>query len=216
MSTDLRPVAVRVRPDVEVTVYEGADAEALLRRATGRPGADPYSHVLWPAAIAAAEQLARVVQPGERVLELGAGTGLVAMTAARLGARATALDHDADALDAIGAAAAAQSLEIELIEFDMTSDAPLPDADLLVCADVLYEAALARAAGARVVEAVRRGMRALVADPGREGRIQFDDVVESAGLEVRFASISVLHPRESERTPIDVGWFGTELSRERA
>ena len=79
----------------------GGAQEAKIALPTGAVGLriPPGVHVPPPSTI----ELARLldVRPGERVLELGCGTGLLAIAAAKLGAgRVVAVDLDGQALDA--------------------------------------------------------------------------------------------------------------------
>jgi D-alanine-D-alanine ligase len=75
------------------------DAHIILPAGAVRLFIPPGVHVPPPSTI----ELARIldVRPGERVLELGCGTGLLAIAAAKLGAgRVVAVDLDGQALDA--------------------------------------------------------------------------------------------------------------------
>src|SRR5262245_33288824 len=58
----------------------------------------PYGLALWPSAIALAHELSERPLRGLRVLELGAGTGLPGIVAARLGAHVLQTDRNAAAL----------------------------------------------------------------------------------------------------------------------
>ena len=202
-------VPIAVAPGVVVTVLEAADAERVLSDAL-ESGSDPYAAIVWPSGIAAAGEIVRHVRPGERVLDLGAGTGLCALTAARVGARATALDHDPRALELIGRAAALQGLLVEARPFDLASADDLPPADVVVLADVLYERALARVAARRTLEVLARGGRVLVGDPERVGREDFVAELDAAGIHVHFEERWVTPPGE-RRARVGVAWLpGTE------
>jgi len=80
--------------------------------------ADTYDHVPGHAAATAAERaawaaaLARHLPPGGSVLDVGAGTGFLSLTAARLGCRVTALDLSGRMLDRLRASAAREGLEV--------------------------------------------------------------------------------------------------------
>lgn len=104
---------------------------------------------------------------GRRVLDLGAGSGIVGIAAAKAGAREVfAADTDANALAALDLNAAANGTAIQSILGDVTADPPMP-VDLVVIGDLFYERDLA----ARVTRFLDRcadsGIDALIGDPGR-------------------------------------------------
>lgn len=74
---------------------------------------------------------------GKRVVDLGSGSGVVAIAAARAGAETVvACDNDPQALAATGVNAAANGVELTLVENIKELG---PDHDLLLMADVLYD-----------------------------------------------------------------------------
>ena len=104
---------------------------------------------------------------GKRVLDLGAGSGLVAIAALRAGARtAVASDVDPYAIEAIVVNAAANGVAVEARLADLTVLEP-PEADLMLVGDLFYDAALA----ARVLGFLDRckaaGIAVLIGDPWR-------------------------------------------------
>jgi len=204
---DRQRLEVEVAPGLTVTVFQAGDPEHVLDDAVSA-GSDPYAAIVWPAALAVARELPGRVRAGERVLDLGAGTGLCALTAARLGARACALDHEPSALRAIACAAALQALAVETSHFDLFGPEPLPPGDLAVLADVLYEPALARAAAARTAEMLLRGGRVVVGDPARIGRAAFVEALAAGGIPVHFEERSVRVPGESSDSRVGVAWLG--------
>ena len=146
---------------------------------------NPYGAKLWPAAVAVAEFLAAL--PLERwqgltVLELGCGNGLCSMVAAIRGARSVlATDISMDALVLTAEAAMEQGLydpqeqsSFATLQFDMADRAaPLPPADLVIAADLLYDEHLATIVAGRVAEAAKRGSWVVVGDQRRSGRDAF-------------------------------------------
>lgn len=210
----VRRTSVRIAPDGPVvTVFEVADADAWLGAAARDPDLDPYAGILWPAAVAVATELAGDVAPGERVLDLGAGTGLCALAAARLGARAIALDHDPFALELVRHAARLQALDVETRRFDLAGAEPLPPADLVLLADLLYEPALARAAARRIAEVVRRGSRVLIGDPGRFSRDVFLSALADNDLHPVFTDVHVHLPGGERGGIVGVARLGPAAPR---
>jgi predicted nicotinamide N-methyase len=124
---------------------------------------------------------------GRRCLELGCGAGLVTCAATRAGWAVTATDYYVDALRftavnarrTTGAAVATREVDWRALPAD------LPQCDLVLAADVLYE----RPYGALVAGAIARTLSpdglALVADPGRVGAADFDREAPAFGLAVQ-------------------------------
>ena len=124
---------------------------------------DPYGSVLWPAAAAVAEYLfgssegiSRNALQHRTLLELGAGTGLVSIAAVIAGyKRVIATDYEQIPLDFLGFAAEQINTDVptgvmETRLFDMCEhEVPLPAADIIVAADVLYLPATGRALARR-------------------------------------------------------------------
>lgn len=177
-ATIRRPVAVGT---VEVELFQVADPNALADSVgPDQFGADerfPYWAELWPSALALAQFLVRCgVASGVKALELGCGTGLVGVVAARLGARVLFTDFEADAL-AFARANHALNLghpgRTRLVDW---RDPP-PDlaAELVLAADVLYEHRFLEPFLATLAGTLRFGGTALVAEPGRtiaEGAVE--------------------------------------------
>jgi predicted nicotinamide N-methyase len=98
----------------------------------------PYGIVLWPAAIALAHEIAARSVKGASVLELGAGTGLPSIVAARLGARVVATDRNAAALAVCRRNAERNGVVLEQRAADWTEWHETDTYDLILGADVLY------------------------------------------------------------------------------
>ena len=127
----------------------------------------------WAFAWAGGQALARHILDdpelvaGRAVLDLATGSGLVAVAAARAGARVvTANDIDPLSLAAAQANAEANGVRIQTVEDDLL-EIGYPDADVILAGDVFYS----REMGGRVLPFLRkaagRGALVLVGDPGR-------------------------------------------------
>ena len=103
---------------------------------------DPFGCVLWPGAQLAASMLSRMALEGRTVLCVGAGTGLEALAAAKLGAaRVIACDASDVSLALLARAAdeARLGARLEAVQLDLFRVASLPGADVHVYADLLYD-----------------------------------------------------------------------------
>jgi predicted nicotinamide N-methyase len=105
---------------------------------------------------------------GRRVLDLGAGSGLVGLTAARLGPASVACNDIAlPAQAAIALNAALNAVTLTILPQDLLDSPLLPDIDLVLVGDLFYAPDLA----ARVLAYLRRcqaaGQYVLIGDPGR-------------------------------------------------
>lgn len=126
----------------------------------------------WAFAWAGGQGLARYILDhpamvrGLHVLDFASGSGLVAIAAAKAGARTvTACDIDALACAAIGLNAAANTVTLDVAPGDLVGQ----DAgwDVVLAGDIAYERATAARVFAWLGALRRRGARVLVGDPGR-------------------------------------------------
>jgi predicted nicotinamide N-methyase len=156
----------------EILLY-GAHPASGLWRLVGRggEGADPPPS--WAYHWAGGTALARHIldRPetvaGLSVLDLGAGSGCVAIAAAKAGARAVlAADIDPNAIAAIGLNAAANNVAVSAISGDLTAGAP-PAVDLIAVGDLFYERELAHRVTAFLDLCLAAGVKILVGDPYR-------------------------------------------------
>ena len=127
----------------------------------------------WAFAWAGGQALARYlldtpqVVRGGSVLDLASGSGLVALAAAKAGAReVVAADIDAFARSAIAVNAALNDVKIEVTEQDVLAHDP-PPVDCLLIGDLFYEKTVAARAFAWAKAAAARGSLVLIGDPRR-------------------------------------------------
>jgi len=178
----LRPRKVDGLPGGQLTVFELVDIDSALEAAVRRGGRAPYGGVLWDTAPCVAAVVLDRAPRGRRVLELGCGLGLVSLACARAGASVLATDVEELALEATRRAAAHAGLAVETALFDVADDTPLPACELLVIADLLYEASLATAVARRARAALACGAQVVVGDPGRAGRAAFTAALGGAAV----------------------------------
>ena len=104
---------------------------------------------------------------GRRVLDLGAGSGIVAIAAAKAGAREViAADVDPYAVAALGLNAAANQVTVSTILGDLT-DGPPPLVDVIAIGDLFYERDLAERVSGFLDRCLGSGIEVLIGDPGR-------------------------------------------------
>lgn len=130
--------------------------------------ASPYWARVWGGGLALARHIAEQdAVRDRRVLDLGAGSGLVAIAAACAGAHSVlASDSDPDALTAVTLNAALNGVSIGILHGDLL-DAPPPDVDLVAIGDLFYEAALAGRVTAFLEGCAAAGLDILIGDPFR-------------------------------------------------
>jgi predicted nicotinamide N-methyase len=146
----------------------GGDGNRLL---------DPFGLVTWPGAIVAAQELLRIQeqqrQPSRTMLEnqtvlvLGAGVGVEAQAAALLGAkRVIATDIHPTTLKLLdygvqqeAAITNKNAIEPRILDLFSMHDHPLPQCDVLLCADILYNDQLASQVARRCAEALTNNPR---------------------------------------------------------
>jgi predicted nicotinamide N-methyase len=138
----------------------------------------PYWAFAWAGGQALARYLLdhRHEVAGKRVLDLAAGSGLVAIAAAIAGAAPViAADIDAFTESAVSLNAQANGVYIEIIVQDLLSNEDLldrpasevPRYDVILVGDLFYERDTARRALAFLDRNAAAGSRVLIGDPGR-------------------------------------------------
>lgn len=130
----------------------------------------------WAFAWAGGQALARYVLDnpesvaGKRVIDFAAGSGLVAVAAARAGAaHVAANDIDAFSHASMTLNAEANDLPIEILTEDIIGD-PLDGFDIILAADICYEQPTSGRVEAWFRELAASGRPVLMGDPGRNFR----------------------------------------------
>ncbi len=150
----------------------------------------------WAFAWAGGQALARYLLDhpdevaGKRVVDFAAGSGIVGIAAMKAGAASVlAADIDPFCAAAVALNGAANGVTVDFTDTDLL-DVPPPPADLILAADVCYEAPLAQRVMSWLAAARAAGMRVLIGDPGRS-------YFPKSGL-VRLAEYQVPTSRELE------------------
>ncbi len=155
----------------------------------------PYWADLWPSARLLAATLLRERGNGRSLLELGCGLGLPTMAAMRSGFTVTATDYYADALQ-VTRANAGRNLghepTVRMVNWRMWPD-DLGTFDVIVAADVIYEAEYAVLVAACISRALTPDGEAIIADPGRTSLPRFLAELPALGLELTEATTSPYH-----------------------
>ncbi len=159
---------------------------------TLRQGAMPPPY--WAFAWAGGQALARFLLDnpcevaGQRVLDFGAGSGLVGIAAAKSGALATCADIDPLSIAAIQLNAAMNAVSVATIDGDiLDTEETWP---LILVGDMCYERPLAERLLSWLSLQAKAGSRILLGDPGRS-------YLPTTGLR-RLATYSVPTPKDLE------------------
>jgi predicted nicotinamide N-methyase len=161
----------------EVTLQVASDVVALWEAIAAdgaAEGVDPPSDPpFWAAAWPGGQALARYVLDhpdlvrGRSVLDLGSGSGLVAVAAALAGAT----DVVASEIDPYGMAAIDVNAQVNAVRGisvvgDLLDSEP-PDVSVVLAGDVCYDRLMTERVLPFLEEARRRGAEVLIGDPGR-------------------------------------------------
>lgn len=144
----------------------------------------PYWATLWPASIELARYVASARIEGP-IIELGAGLGLVSVSAARSGHAVLATDYEPEAIAFAAHNATLNGVEIDTLQWDWRG--PLPRATrfaTVVAADILYEARNIEPVASAVASVIAPDGAAIIADPGRPQLSAFRDALVAREFEV--------------------------------
>lgn len=183
--------------DTVFSILRPAEPEALIDEdAFARDERLPYWADVWPSTRVLAAQLLTERGGGRRLLELGCGSGVAAVAAARAGFDVTATDYYDDALRftranvwrATGSACVTRLVDWRALPHD------LGWFDVVVASDVLYERPYAVLIARAIAGTLARGGVAIVSDPGRIAAPAFVDEARALGMDV---DEPTLHPLEA-------------------
>lgn len=158
----------------EIVLHVADEATALWEKTEEALDEIGLPPPFWAFAWAGGQALARYlldhpeIAAGREVLDFASGSGLVAIAAAKAGARRVrASDLDPFAIPAIGLNAALNGVadRVEAVRADLIDSAP-PET-LVLAADIFYERDLAERVGGWLGRLHGGGTSVLVGDPGR-------------------------------------------------
>ena len=166
-----RPVRPALVPEISLLV--AADVVALWEAIEAERGSAPSEPPFWAAAWPGGQALARYlldhpgVVAGRTVLDLGSGSGLVAVAALLAGAASVV----ASEIDPFGATAIALNAELNGVRpvevvGDVLGDGP-PAVDVVLAGDVCYDRTMSERVLPYLDAARARGAEVLLGDPGR-------------------------------------------------
>lgn len=157
----------------EILLHLAEESLPIWRKTEEELGEIGLPPPYWAFAWAGGQALARhlldngALVAGKRVLDLAAGSGLVATAALLAGAdRALACDIDALALVAVKMNAAANGVTVEVTDADLL-DGAAAGVDVVLVGDVFYEKPLAELALSFLERCRAAGQDVLIGDPGR-------------------------------------------------
>ena len=155
----------------EIRLHKARPTSGLMRLA--RQDEEGFGAPYWAHYWAGGLALARYVLDhpgvvaGKRVLDLGAGSGLVGIAAAKAGAReVVAAEVDRYAVAALQLNMKLNDASISVLHSDVTASAP-PETDLILVGDLFYAPDLSERVTAFLDRCSSCGIRALVGDPWR-------------------------------------------------
>lgn len=160
----------------EIRLYTAHPASGLWRLAgndsndeEGNDPSAPYWAYQWAGGLVLARHILDRPEmvKGRRVLDLGAGSGLVGIAAAKAGARSVlAAEIDSNGIAAIGLNAALNGVAVTAVGDDLTGGPP-PEVDIVLVGDLFYAPDLGERVTAFLDRCVAAGIEVLVGDPGR-------------------------------------------------
>ncbi|MGK5115739.1 MULTISPECIES: class I SAM-dependent methyltransferase [unclassified Geodermatophilus] len=179
-----RPSSV---PEVRLHVADDVVAlwEAMETEGGGAGEAPPFWAAAWPGGQALARYVLDTpdVVAGRAVLDLGSGSGLVAIAARRSGARSVlASDVDPFSRTAVGVNALLNGVAGVSVTGDVL-DRDLPGVEVVLAGDVCYDREMTERVLPFLDRARARGCEVLVGDPGRP-YLPHDRLVAAAVYEI--------------------------------
>ncbi|MEX0954194.1 MAG: 50S ribosomal protein L11 methyltransferase [Rhizobiaceae bacterium] len=166
---NLPVTAVALVPEITLHTAQPDSGLRRMLETCGGGETSPYWAYPWAGGIALARYLLDTPElvAGRNVLDLGTGSGLVGIAAAKAGARSViAAETDANAHAAIGLNAELNGVPLVIFDDDLLPGNP-PAVDLVVAGDVYYNAGIATRMTAFFDRCLDAGIAVLIGDPRR-------------------------------------------------
>ncbi|MBN1279750.1 MAG: methyltransferase domain-containing protein [Chlorobiaceae bacterium] len=145
----------------------------------------PYWAEIWPAAIMLSSFIARELPlEGKRIIEIGAGVGMVSVVAAANGADVLSTDYSQDALRFVAYNALRNGVHLETATLDWRLVQCNERFDMLFAADVLYERVNPLPVMTAIDKLLKSDGMAWIADPRRRLAGQFLDLAGENGFSI--------------------------------
>ena len=189
----------------EIRLHKAVPSSGLAQLAAEDESfGSPYWAHYWAGGLALARYLLDHPEAvaGRRVLDLGAGSGLVAIAAAKAGAASVlATETDPYAVAAMRLNLALNGVAATVLRGDLTAGDP-PAVDLVLVGDLFYAPDLAEPVTAFLDRCLARGIPALIGDPWRASlptarltELARYDVAEAGDHTLKPAGIFAFGPR---------------------
>jgi predicted nicotinamide N-methyase len=157
----------------EIVLHLAAESLPIWQKTEDELGEMNVQPPYWAFAWAGGQAIARYLLDnpeicrGQAVLDVGTGSGIAAIAAAKAGAKkVVASDVDALALASCGLNAEANAVSVKITAADVL-DAPPGGENVVIIADLFYERALAERVLGYISNAKAKGSTVLIGDPQR-------------------------------------------------
>ncbi len=154
----------------KIRLHKAGPHSGLRRLAERDPRfGSPYWAHYWGGGLVLARHLLDKPETvvGRHVVDLGAGSGIVGIAAAKAGAaKVDAADIDPYAIEAIGLNAELNNVTIQTVLADITIGQP-PPTDVICVGDLFYDAAIAKGVTEFLDRCLASGITVLIGDPWR-------------------------------------------------